>query len=71
MCACEADIETTKHFLLRSHFYSTRRVELKDQVSFMLYVSKTNTSENLNQNIIKILIKYLKKMVVLKICYYH
>ena len=34
----------------------------KDQVSFMLYDSKTNTSENFNRNIIKIIIKYLKEI---------
>ena len=77
MCAWGADVETTEHFLLRCHFYSTQRLELfdnlarakpdfkklsdKDQVSFMLYGSKTNTSENFNQNIIKIIIKYLKE----------
>ena len=77
MCACGAEIETTVHFLLCCHFYSTQRLELfnnletanldfknlsdKDQVSFMLYGSKTNTSENFNQNIIKIVIKYLKE----------
>ena len=77
MCACGADVETTKHFLLCCHFYSTQRLELfdnlerantdfknssdKDQVSFMLYGSKTNATENVNQNIIKIIIKYLKK----------
>ena len=33
----------------------------KDEVSFMLYGSKTNTSENFNQNIIKIIVKYLKE----------
>ena len=86
MCACGADVETTEHFLLRCHFYSTQRLELfdnleranpdfknlsdKDQVSFMLYGSKTNTSENFNQNIIKIIIMYLKKLVVLKIRYF-
>ena len=52
--------------LLHCHFHSTQRSELfdnfekanldfknlsdKDQVSFMLYGSKTNTSENFNQN---------------------
>ena len=77
MCAYGADVETTEHFLLCCHFYSTQRLELfdnleranpdfknlsdKDQVSFMLYGSKTNTSENFNQNIIKIIIKYLKE----------
>ena len=56
------------------HFYFTQRFELfdnlgratsyfkslsgKDQVSFLLYGSKTNSSKNLNQNI-KIVIKYL------------
>ena len=75
MCACRADVETTEHFLSRCHFYSTQRIELfdnleranpvfknlgdKDQISFMLYGSKANTSENFNQNIIKIIIKYL------------
>ena len=34
----------------------------KDQVSFMLYGSETNTSENFNQNIIKIIITYPKKI---------
>ena len=77
MCACGADVETTEHFLLRCHFYSTQRLELfdnleranpdfknlsdKDQVSFMLYGSKTITSENFNQNVIKTIIKHLKK----------
>ena len=77
MCACGVDVQTMEHFLLRCHFYSTQRLELfdnlarakpdfkklsdKDQVSFMLYGSKTNTSENFNQNITKIVIKYLKK----------
>ena len=77
MWACGDNVETTEHFLLHCHFYSTQRFELfynleranldlknlsgKDQVSFMLYGSKTNTSENFNQNIIKIIIKYLKK----------
>ena len=71
-CPYRADVETTEHFLLHCHFYSTQRFELfnnlergnlsgKDQVSFMLYHSKTNNYENFNQNIIKIVIKYLKK----------
>ena len=77
MCAWGADVETTEHFLLRCHFYSTQRPELfnnidransdfknlsdKDQVSFMLCGSKTYTSENFNQNITKIIIKYFKE----------
>ena len=58
------------------HLYSTQRSEFflnlkkansdfktlsdKDQVSFMLYGSKTNTT-NFNQNTVKIVIKYIKK----------
>ena len=60
VCACRADVETTEYFLSSCHFYSTQRSELfdnlekvdsdfnnlsgKDQVSFMLHGSKTNTS---------------------------
>ena len=70
MCGCGAEVKTTEYFRLRCHFYSTQRFELfdnlervnsdfknlsgKDQVSFILYGSKTNTSESFNQNIIKI-----------------
>ena len=70
MCACGADVETTEHFLLCCHFYSTQRLELfdnlerlnsdfrnlnhKDQVSFMLYGSETNTSENLTKILSKL-----------------
>ena len=77
VCACAADVETTEHFLLCRHFYSTQRLELfdnleranpnfknlcdKDQPSFMVHGSKTNTSEKFNQNIIKFIIKYLRK----------
>ena len=85
MCACGVDVQIMEHFLLRCHFYSTQRLELfdnleranpdfknlsdKDQASFMLYGSKTNTSENFNQNIEIIII--LKKLVVLKIRYFN
>ena len=70
MCTCGADVETTEHFLLHCHFYSTQRFELfnnlerakvefkiltdKDQVPFMLYNSKTNTSKNLIQILSKL-----------------
>ena len=70
MCTCVADVETTEHFLLHCHFYSTQIFELfnnrerakpdfkilsdKDQVSFMLYDSKTNTSKNLIQILSKL-----------------
>ena len=32
MCSCGADVETTEHFLLRCHFYSTQRLELFDNL---------------------------------------
>ena len=70
MFGCGAEVKTTEHFCLRCHFYSTQKFELfdnlervnsdfknlngKDKVSFMLYVSKTSTSERFNKNIIKI-----------------
>ena len=83
MCVCEADVETTEQFLLLCHFYSTQRffdnleranpdfknLSDKDQVSFMLYGSKTNASEIFNQNF-KIII-VIKKLVVLKIRYFN
>ena len=77
MCSDGVDVESTEYFLLRFHFHSTKRSEVfdnleransdfknlngKEQVSFMLCGSKTNTSENFNQDINKIVIKYLKK----------
>ena len=73
MCPCGADVETTEDFLLPCHFFSTQRFKLfdileratsdfknlsvKDQVSFLLYGSKANTSENFKKNI-KIIIEY-------------
>ena len=86
MCVCRADVETTEHLLLRCYFYSTQRFKLfdnleratsnfkklsgKNQVSFLLYGPQIYTSENVNQNIIKIVIKYLKKLVVFTIHYF-
>ena len=32
MCACGVNVETTGHFLLRCHFYSTQRFELFDNL---------------------------------------
>ena len=32
MCACETEIETTEHFLLRCHFYSSQRLELFEKL---------------------------------------
>ena len=77
MCSCGAEFESTEHFLLCYHFYSTQRSELfdnlekansyfknvndKDRVSFMLYGWRANIFKKGYQNIIKIVIKYLKK----------
>ena len=77
MCACGAEIETTEHFLLRCHFYSTQRLELfdylekvdpafvhlntKDQVHFLLYGSSTNTLKSFNHDVLKNVIVYLKR----------
>ena len=74
-CACGTEIETTEHFLLRRQFYSTQRLELFEnlekvepiflslsaniQVLILLYGSRTN-SENLNQQVLKNVISYLK-----------
>ena len=71
----DAEIESTEHFLLRCQFYSTQRLELfeklekvepnflglsaKNQVLILLYGSRTN-SKNLNQEIFKNVIFYLK-----------
>ena len=68
MCARQTEVETTEHFLLQCHFCSTQRSELldntkkansyfknstdEDQVSHMLYGSKTNSLKNFGQNII-------------------
>ena len=73
--ACGTETETTEHFLLRCQFYSTQRLELfeklekvepnflnlnaKNQVLILLYGSRT-ISENLNQEILKNVIFYLK-----------
>ena len=76
MCACGTEVETTEHFLLRCHFYSTQRLELfenlekvdqgffnlssKNQVVTLLYGSQTNNSKSVNQEILKNVISYLK-----------
>ena len=74
MYACGADVETTEHFLLRCHFYSTKDLNSliiqitpilsdKDHVSFMLYGSKKpENPEICNQSITQIVIKHLKKI---------
>ena len=76
MFACGTEVETTEHFLLRCQCYSTQRLELfenlekvepnipsliaKNQVLVLLYGSRTNNSKNLNQEILKNVISYLK-----------
>ena len=80
MCACATEVETTEHFLLRCEFCSTQRLEFlenlekvepnfvslsaKNEVLILLYVSRTN-SENLNQDILKNVISYLKATTLL------
>ena len=73
MCACGTEIETTEHFFLRCHFYSTQRLELfenlnkvgfnlneNNQVNTLLYGSQTNDSKCANQEILKLVIAYIK-----------
>ena len=76
MCACGTEIETTEHFFLRCHFYSTQRLELfeklknvhsnffslneKDQVNTLLSNSQANDSKCANQEILRFVIAYLK-----------
>ena len=71
MCACGTEVETTEHFLLRCHFYSTQRLQLfenlekvdlnvlslsaQNQVYILLYGSQTN-----NSKILKNVISYVK-----------
>ena len=75
MSAWGTETETTEHLLLRCQFYSTQRLKLfeklekvepnflnlnaKNQVLILLYGSRT-ISENLNQEILKNVIFYLK-----------
>ena len=76
VCACGTEIETTEHFFLRCHLYSTQRSELfeslrkvdsnflnlneKDQVNTLFYGSQTNDSKCVNQEILKFVITYIK-----------
>ena len=75
MCPCGTDVETTGHFLLRCHCFSTQRYELfdhlyrldpsfsilktKEKVAYLLYGSRSNLS-SLNKEVIKLVIKFLK-----------
>ena len=81
MCACGTKIETTEHFFLPGHLCSTQRLELfgnlkkvdsnslsleeKDQVNTLLFGSQTNDSRCVNQEILKLLITYIKALFVL------
>ena len=76
LCACGNAIETTQHFLLRCHQYSSQRKELfeklekiypnistlslKDQVNVLLYGPQNDDSKSLNQDIIKHVITFIK-----------
>ena len=64
ICVCGIEVESTEHFLLRCQLFTTQRLELlenaKDQVLVLLYGSNTNNSSNINQEIIKTVITYLK-----------
>ena len=75
MCPYGTDAETTEHFLLRCHCFSTQRSELfdylyrldpsfsklntKGKVTYLLYVSRSN-SNSLNKEVIKLVIKFVK-----------
>ena len=75
MCPCGTDGETTEHFLLRCHCFSTQRSELfdylyrldpsfsklntKEKVAYLLYDSR-NKSSNLNKKVTKLVINFLK-----------
>ena len=75
MCQCGTDVETTEHFVLRSHCFSTQRSKLfdylyrldtsfsklntKEKVAYLLYGSRSNSS-SLNKGVIKLVIKFLK-----------
>ena len=75
MCPWGTDIETTEHFLLRCHCFSTQRSELFDylyrldpsflklnnkvKVDYLLYGPRSNPS-SLNKDVIKLVIEFLK-----------
>ena len=73
MCVCGTEIETTEHFFLHCHLYSTHRLELfeslmkvdsiflsLDQVNALLYGSQINDSKCVNQEILQLVITYIK-----------
>ena len=74
MCPCGTDAETTEHFHLRCHYFSTQRSELfdylyrldppfsklttKEKVAYLLYSSRSSWSSL--HKVIKLVIKFLK-----------
>ena len=74
MCACKTEVETTEHFLLHCHFYSTKKLEIfenlekvdpnvlsfsaKNQIFISLHGSQRNNSKIQNQVILKNVISY-------------
>ena len=75
MCPCRTDVETTEYFLMHCHCFSTQRSELidylyrldspfsklntKEKVAYLLY-GPGNNSSSLNNEVIKLVIKFLK-----------
>ena len=75
MCPCGTEVETTEHFLLRCHYFSSQRSELvdnlynldlsfskinnKEKVAYLLYGSTSNPN-TLNKVVINFVIKFLK-----------
>ena len=75
MCACGRETETTLRFLLRSNLYSTKRLELLNNVCILNLSLKSYSDENLlnillygsedfnckmNKEILKATTKFLK-----------
>ena len=75
MCPYGTDAETTEHFLLRCHCFTTQRSELfdylyrldpsfsklntKEKVTYLQYGSRSNSS-SLSKEVIKLVIKFVK-----------
>ena len=75
MCPCRTNVETTEHFLLRCHCFSTQRSEpfdylyrldpsfsksnTEEKVTYLLYGSRNNSS-SLNKDVIKLVTKFFQ-----------
>ena len=46
ICGCNAEIEDTEHFLLRCHFYSTKILELFNNIN--LFTAQLGTKKQVN-----------------------